>query len=107
MDFQLLFHPRRASILKMLNEVTMFKVWIATIANFFFPGLGWLIIGEKQVAGVLWLAGVIGLTYVELSIQTAAPAYYWPMFLSVLVMNTGFALDVWKAGKAKLAMASS
>lgn len=57
------------------------KRWLGTIANFFFPGLGYL------------LVGMIGLTYVELSLQTVAPALYWPMFASVFLFNTAFAID--------------
>ena len=79
----------------------MVKTWIATLLNFFFPGAGYLVLGHKVPMALAWLVGVIGLTYVELGIQTAAPAYYWPMFVSVLVMNTAFAVDAFRVGKAK------
>ncbi len=78
----------------------MAKTWIASILNFFFPGAGYLVLGHKVPLALAWLVGVIGLTYVELGIQTAAPSYYWPMFVSVLVMNTAFAVDAFKVGKA-------
>lgn len=78
----------------------MTRVWIATVLNFFFPGAGYLVLGHKVPLALAWLVGVIGLTYVELSIQTAAPAYYGPMFASVFVMNTAFAADAFMVGRA-------
>lgn len=78
----------------------MTRVWIATVLNFFFPGAGYLVLGHKVPLALAWLVGVLGLTYVELSIQTAAPAYYWPMFASVFVMNTAFAADAFMVGRA-------
>lgn len=83
----------------------MTRIWIATVLQFFFPGAGWLVIGQKRLLGVGWLVGVLGLTYVETSIQTAAPDYYLPMFVSVLLMNTMFAIDVFQTGRAALARA--
>ena len=80
----------------------MGRVWIATLLNFFFPGAGYLVLGEKRVRALGWLAGAGGLTYVELGIQTAAPGYYWPMFIAVFVMNTAFAVDVFRLGKSRL-----
>ncbi len=74
----------------------MGKKWIATIANFFLPGLGYLIAGLKQGLAVLWLAGVLGLTFVEFGIRESEPNLYWVMFVSVLVMNTAFAIDVYR-----------
>ena len=70
---------------------------IATIANFFLPGLGYLIGGIKQTIAPLWLAGVIGLTIVEFGIRDPEPGLYWLMFVSVLVMNVAFALDVYRS----------
>jgi len=81
----------------------MAKVYIATLLNFFFPGAGYLVLGQKMLLAVAWLVGVIGLTYVELGIQTAAPSYYWPMFASVFIMNTAFAVDAWRLGKQVVA----
>jgi hypothetical protein len=75
---------------------------IAAVAgNFFFPGLGYLILGIKPVLAVAWLAGVIGLTYVELSIKDVVPNLYWIMFGSVFVMNTAFAVDALKEANAR------
>jgi len=71
----------------------------ATLANWFLPGLGYLILGQRIIQSLLFLIGVIGLTYVEFGIKDAATSYYMPMFLSVLIMNTGFAIDAWLLGK--------
>lgn len=70
---------------------------IAAIANFFLPGLGYLIGGIKSGLAVLWLVGVIGLTYVEFGIRDSEPDLYLVMFISVLVMNTAFAIDVYRS----------
>lgn len=76
------------------------KTWIATLANFFFPGLGYIISGYKRFLGIGWLIGVIGLTYVEFGIQKPLPTLYWVMFASVFLMNTMFAIDVYKESKS-------
>ncbi len=78
----------------------MNKTVVATIANFFLPGLGYLILGIKRDLAVLWLAGVIALTFVEFGIREPEPTLYWIMFIAVLVMNTAFAIDAHRAGKA-------
>ncbi len=72
----------------------------AAIANFFFPGLGYLIAGVKRGLAVLWLVGVIGLTYVEFGIREPEPTLYGIMFASVLVMNVAFAIDVYRIAKS-------
>lgn len=77
----------------------MNNVWVATIANFFLPGLGYLIAGVKRGLGVLWLIGVIGLTYVEFGIRESEPTLYGIMFAGVLVMNLAFAVDVYRTVK--------
>lgn len=77
----------------------MNKAPIAAVANFFLPGLGYLIAGVKQGLAVLWLVGVIGLTYVEFGIQEPEPTLYKIMFASVLVMNLAFAIDVYRLAK--------
>ena len=74
--------------------------WIPTVANFFFPGLGYLIAGIKRALGVLWLIGVIGLTYVEFGIRDSEPTLYNIMFASVLLMNVAFAIDVYRESSA-------
>lgn len=79
----------------------MSKTWIATALNFFFPGAGYLLLKHKVPLAIAWLVGVFGLTYVEFGIQTAAPSYYLPMFVSVLVMNAAFAYDAFQVGKAQ------
>ena len=80
----------------------MGKVWGATIANFFLPGLGYLIAGVKRGLAVLWLAGVIGLTYVEFGIRESEPTLYAIMFGSVLVMNLAFAIDVYRRAREEV-----
>ena len=77
----------------------MNKAPIAAVANFFLPGLGYLIAGAKQGLAILWLVGVIGLTYVEFGIQEPEPTLYKIMFASVLVMNLAFAIDVYRIAK--------
>ncbi len=74
----------------------MTKIWIATVANFFLPGLGYLIAGVKRGLAILWLVGVIGLTYVEFGIKESEPTLYSIMFASVLVINLAFAVDVYR-----------
>ena len=80
----------------------MWKVWLAVVLNFVFPGAGYLVLGHRMILSVMWLIGVIGLTYVEFGIQVAAPAYYWPMFAAVFLMNTAFAIDAYLVGRAKV-----
>ena len=70
--------------------------WIPTIANFFLPGLGYLIAGIKRPLAVLWLVGVVGLTIVEFGIREPEPGLYNLMFGSVLLMNIAFAIDVYR-----------
>ena len=76
-------------------------IWAATLANFFLPGLGYIIAGHKRALGVGWLVGVIGLTVVETGIQEPVPDLYKIMFASVLLMNTMFAIDVYQIVRAR------
>lgn len=78
----------------------MQKPTIAAVANFFFPGAGYLYLGIKRGLAVLWLAGVIALTFVEFGIRESEPTLYGVMFAAVLVMNTAFAIDAYRAAKA-------
>lgn len=71
--------------------------YVLAAANFFFPGAGYLLAGIKRGLAVLWLVGVIGLTYVEFGIRESEPTLYAIMFASVLIMNTAFAVDVFRA----------
>jgi len=80
----------------------MGKVWAATIANFFLPGLGYLIAGVKQGLALLWLVGVIGLTYVEFGIKESEPTLYGIMFASVLIINLAFAIDVYRVARTEV-----
>ena len=70
--------------------------FVAAVANFFLPGAGYLLAGTKRTLGVLWLAGVSGLTWVEFGIRESEPTLWAVMFVSVLVMNTAFAIDVYR-----------
>ena len=77
----------------------MNRTTIATIANFFLPGGGYLILGVKRGLALMWLAGVIALTVVEFGIRESEPTLYAVMFAAVLVMNTAFAIDAYRMGK--------
>ncbi len=74
----------------------MGKAGWAALANFFLPGAGYLIAGIKRDIAFLWLAGVIALTIVEFGIRESEPTLYWIMFVAVFVMNTAFAIDVYR-----------
>lgn len=74
--------------------------YLATFLNFFFPGAGYLVLKQKVPLAIAWLVGVIGLTYVELSIQAIDTRLYGIMFASVFIMNTAFAVDAWKLAKS-------
>ena len=71
--------------------------WAAVLTNFFLPGLGYLIaVPHKRLHGGLFLLGAIGLSYVEqVAVGMEHPAF-WPMFVSVFVMNTAFAYDAYQ-----------
>lgn len=72
---------------------------VATLLNFFLPGLGYLAFGPdlpKRAVGLVWALAMAGLTFVELSVKTAAPDLYLPMFVSVFAFNTAFAVDTWR-----------
>ncbi len=76
---------------------------LATAFNWFLPGLGYIILGERILQSVFFIIGLVGLTWVEFGIKEAAADYYMPMFISVLVMNTGFAIDAWLLGSEESA----
>ena len=80
----------------------MNKVYLAAVANFFLPGLGYLIAGVKGGIAVLWLGGVVGLTYVEFGIREPEPTLYLIMFASVLIMNVAFAIDVYRIARDEM-----
>jgi hypothetical protein len=75
--------------------------WIATVANFFFPGLGNIVSGHKRLLGIGWLLGFIALTYVEFSIQGPLPTVYWVMFSAVLLINSMFAISLFQSLSAR------
>lgn len=73
--------------------------WIAAVLNFFFMGLGTLYIGRRRLTGLGLTLAAIALTYVELQLQSAAPALYPIMFGAVFVANTVLAIDGYKEAK--------
>ncbi len=73
----------------------------AALANFFFPGAGYLLAGTKRALAVLWLAGAVGLTWVEFGIRESEPTLWAIMFASVFAINTAFAVDVYRSTKAQ------
>ena len=79
----------------------MDKARWAAVANFFFPGAGYLIAGLKRDIAWLWLAGVVTLTFVEFGIRESEPTLYWVMFAAVFVMNIAFAIDVYRLASAQ------
>ena len=83
------------------------KPKIAALLNFFLPGAGYLLLGHKTPLAAMWLLGVIGLTYVEQihtydkgNLQAQDSTAFAVMFVSVLIMNTAFAIDAYKVGTA-------
>lgn len=74
-------------------------LWLATILNFFLPGLGYLVARVKPPWAALWLLGAVGLTIVEFGIQDSEPDLYTLMFASVFAMNIAFAIDVYRTVK--------
>jgi hypothetical protein len=74
--------------------------WVAAILNFFFMGLGTLFIGRRKLLGIGLTIAALALTYVELQLQTAAPALFPIMFAAVFVANTVLAIDGYREAKA-------
>ena len=72
---------------------------VAALANFFLPGTGYLLAGTKQMLGILWAVALIGLTWVEFGIQDSEPTLWAIMFVSVFIMNTAFAIDVYRTAR--------
>ncbi len=79
----------------------MSKVWIPTIANFFLPGAGYLILGVKRLLSLLWIPGFVALTIVEFGIQDSEPNLYWLMFAAVFAVNLAFAVDAYQVAQTK------
>ncbi|NOQ76134.1 MAG: hypothetical protein GQ574_29305 [Crocinitomix sp.] len=73
---------------------------VAAVLNFFFMGLGYIYSGTKVMLGVGFTLGAIALTYVELGIQEIDTALWGKMFAAVLLINTCFAVDVYRETKA-------
>jgi hypothetical protein len=81
---------------------------LAAGLNWFLPGAGYLYNGEKPVyVSLPMIAGAAGLTYVEQfhqfeggTLREQDPTAFNVMFASVLVLNTGAAIDAWREAKA-------
>jgi hypothetical protein len=84
--------------------------WLCIVLNFFLPGLGYILgVPGKRAVGLFWLLGVLGLTAVEqgMGLQAALPDAFKVMFVAVLVMNTGFAIDTFLSFKRLESSSSS
>ena len=71
----------------------MKQPWLAALLNFFLMGLGTAYNGRRIPLGLALTVGAGLLTYVEMSLQTAAPNLYWVMFGAVFLNNTFLAID--------------
>ena len=69
------------------------KVWLAALLNFFFMGAGTLYLGHRKALGLALTLGAIGLTYVELQLQTLEPRLWAAMFGAIFLTNTFLAVD--------------
>lgn len=85
----------------------MKKAWLSAILNFFFMGLGYLYNGKRLLVGLLLTAAAGGLTYVEQfhtfadgnNLQGHDSMAFSVMFVCVLVLNTGLAIDAYNEAK--------
>ncbi len=82
------------------------RPWLAAGLNWFLPGAGYIYNGQRPALGATFLVGAVGLTVVEQShaffgegLKTYDPKLFNLMFASVLVMNTGFAIDAFREAK--------
>ena len=80
---------------------------LAAGLNWFLPGTGYLYNGERPVLGATLAVGAVGLTVVEQShaifgdgLKTHNPELFNLMFASVLIMNTGLAVDAFMEARA-------
>ncbi|MCP4918987.1 MAG: hypothetical protein GY913_18945 [Proteobacteria bacterium] len=80
---------------------------LAAGLNWVLPGTGYLYNGERPGLGATLAVGAVGLTVVEQShaffgegLKTYDPMLFNLMFASVLVMNTGLAVDAFVEARA-------
>lgn len=73
--------------------------WIAAVLNFFFMGLGTLYVGRRKLLGAGLTITAFALTYVEMQLQTVAPALFPIMFVAVFIGNTVLAIDGYNEAK--------
>ncbi len=78
----------------------MKKPWLAAVLNFFFMGPGTLYNGKRKALGIALTIGALVLTYVEMQLQTVAPALFPIMFGAVFLMNVFFAYDGYTEAQA-------
>ena len=71
--------------------------WVAVFLSFAFAGAGYVLaVPHRRIQGVLWTLAAIGFTYVEqIAVGPEHPAF-WPMFVSVFILNTAFAWDTYQ-----------
>lgn len=72
---------------------------VAAVLNFFLMGPGTLYIGKRKGLGIALTIAAVALTYVELSVQKAAPSLYPVMFAAVFLANTFLAIDGYREAK--------
>ena len=73
--------------------------WIAAVLNFLFAGPGTFYNGRRRGLGAALTVAAVMLTYVELNLQTQAPALFPIMFVAVFIMNTFLAIDGYNEAK--------
>ncbi|MFQ5614744.1 MAG: hypothetical protein ACE5H9_21700 [Anaerolineae bacterium] len=78
----------------------MKKPWLSAILNFFLAGPGTFYNGRRKPLGVALTLAAIGLTYVELNVQTLDTTLWGVMFVSVFLMNTFLAIDGYQEARA-------
>jgi len=80
--------------------------WLVAILNYFFWGLGTLLVGKRRAAGALLLLGNVSLRYADValspvgSLSKAAPQL-WPFVVGgMAVAGIGCAIDGYYEAKA-------
>ena len=75
--------------------------WLATVLNFFLPGLGTAYIGKRLWVGVFMTLGALLLAYVEFNLKEAAPELYNYSFAGFLLLAIGTAMDAYHEAQEK------
>jgi hypothetical protein len=80
--------------------------WVVAILNYFFWGLGTLLLGKRPAAGLLLLVGNVSLRYADVMLSPAGPnanaaPQLWPFIVGgMAVAGIGCAIDGFNAAKA-------